>query len=157
MDEDTKREPGTFAKEQRGLYHEERIDGPSCFLDIKFGKSTTQGFGGLCLKKGLDKAFEREVCDVFGVNTLKQLGGRKVIALRNFGHFNETIEGLENPDNGRRFTITGFRRRHGGMKGTRLQELQGHAENEVKWAQERLARAQKELREMRLNYTDWGD
>ena len=54
MSDDKFRKAGTFAKQQ-GVYFEDHIGAPSCFLYIDYDEAGTQGFGGLKLSDGLDR------------------------------------------------------------------------------------------------------
>jgi hypothetical protein len=79
---------------------------------VQLGIQTTQfhqGFGGLALNETTLPLFVRGLCELFAVDDIEQIKGRKCVALWSFGEWNEPIEGLE--VDGRRFTITGFRRR----------------------------------------------
>jgi hypothetical protein len=154
MSDNFKREAGVFGK-QRGIYHEEHIDAPTCFISIEFSEHTGQSFGGLKLSSGLDLIFEAEVCATFGVRSIKKLEGLKVIALRSFGKFNEPLEGIEDPRTGKRFTTTGFRRRHCGLKKTPLDEARERAQRDLVHHRFQFERAESALLSLDRDFTNW--
>lgn len=69
-----------------------------------------QGFGGLGLDEEHGAAWKAALLDLFGVKTLDEIAGRNCFVLRSFPGYGADIEGLE--VDGRRFTITEFRRKH---------------------------------------------
>ena len=73
---------------------------------------STQGFGGITMDDKMLAAWRAELLGCFGVKDPKDLVGKKCRALRCWGGFNDTIEGLESYDTGRVLTKTAFLRRH---------------------------------------------
>lgn len=70
----------------------------------------SQGFGCLALdEEKTGPSFRDEILRLFGVKTLKELEGKDCKALYASAEWNAPIEGLE--VQGRRFTITGWRRK----------------------------------------------
>jgi len=149
------REPGIIVH-SKGVYHEERIDAPTCLINVQYEtRGGTQGFGGLHLGNGLDKAWEREVCEAFGVKHLMQLEGKPVFILTSFGRYHEPIEGLEDAMTGKRFTITGFRRRNCGFTGTKLEEELQSALRAIEVSRKRLDEANRAYLQYAQGFTDW--
>lgn len=130
----------------------------TCNIGVNFG-GTHQGFGGLCLDPESLKAFVAELCEAFGVRDREALVGQRCYALRALGEWNEPIERLESLGTGRRFTITGFRRRHYPKHATsRLEDEIRSARGEIEWAQRRANEARERLARLESNesgYVDW--
>lgn len=125
------------------------------FIDLdSFG---TQGFGGLALDKKGVKNFLAELCLTFDVSNIKQLKGKRCWVLRSFGTFNETIEGLESKDTGRRFTITGFRKKYypKADQQNNLEYKRKQLEGDIAWAEGRIVEARAELKKIDTKYIDW--
>lgn len=125
---------------------------------VQLGIQTTQfhqGFGGLALNATTLPLFVQKLCALFGVDDVQQIKGRKCVALWSFGEWNEPIEGLE--VDGRRFTITGFRREaHPELdtdklaaKKRKLQQAVEHHQRTLQEAWDRLARFSAD------GYVDW--
>ena len=75
------------------------------------GSSWGQSFGNLCLGDPGDlAAFCRRLCLKLDVPNVQDLKGKRFYILRCFASLSSPIEGLEDPETGARFTITGFRR-----------------------------------------------
>lgn len=101
-----KREAGRVAAV---TYDTDHGDPPIVYLMIEWGGGA-QGFGGLCLDEATRADFDRQLCDLFGVERLEDAVGLDCTALWARDRLSEHMEGLERC--GRRFTVTGFRRRH---------------------------------------------
>lgn len=120
-----------------------------------FENGGTQGFGGFVLDKPLAKTYAQEICEVFGVKKFKNLKGLKGFALYSFGEWNDPIEGLEAPS-GKRFTISGFRKRHFPDKfKSALEEEQESLRLDIQWATRRIAECNAKLKTLNDNYIDW--
>jgi hypothetical protein len=90
------------------------------------GKGWGQGFGGLALSQ-YDKQNDRaggtvcgtdficRILDLFGANTLEELKGRYVYALKEEGNYGGSILGLElpEPDGGKQFIISEWQKEVG--------------------------------------------
>lgn len=100
----SKREEGRVDSVQRDADHPMTI-----WVLIRF-RGSTQGFGGICLDKPTLADYERQLCDLFGVRRLEDAVGEQCFALYARDSYQERIEGLER--GGRRFTLTGFVRKH---------------------------------------------
>ena len=119
-------------------------------------RGSGQGFGGLCLDDGLDKPFVRDLCEAFGVRDVLRLEGAECYALRCWGFWNDRIEGLESVATGRRFTLTGFCRRHIGKAVLSPIELRAKSIlSEIAWAERRAAEELEKLAKVRVGYIDW--
>jgi hypothetical protein len=79
---------------------------------ISVSGSCGQGFGGIVLRDEegdrSGPALVRELCEFFGVEKFEDIKGRSCFILRCYEF--EDIEGLE--VDGKRWTLTGFRKRH---------------------------------------------
>ena len=120
--------------------------------------SGSQGMGGLCLDEVTYPACERELCALFGVETLQLIVGRDCFALRSFARIQQSIEGLE--VDGRRWTVTGFFKRHGGVKAGYLSKLQIEREShlfEIRHHTRRIQEEASELARSESEYIDWED
>ena len=121
---------------------------------IDFGGGA-QGFGGLCLETKTSRAFLRELCETFDVSDHEALVGKKCHALRCFGTNNDPIEGLEAPS-GKRFTLTGFRKRHYPEHAkSRLEEEKERLQREMAWAGRRRDEAADRLATVGEQFVDW--
>lgn len=110
--QDPFRTPATI--ESGKHYFEEHVGQMTSYVFCNYDDGGTQGFGGLGLgPKGgkLERAWERDVCDLFKVKDFKQLEGKRCYVLRCFDEWSATMEGLEAED-GRRLTIRSFLKRH---------------------------------------------
>lgn len=68
-----------------------------------------QSFGGLCLNDEFGAVWKADLCALFGVDNFEAIKGRRCFVLRSWPTYGSTIEGVE--VGGKRFTITGFRRK----------------------------------------------
>ena len=77
----------------------------SSWIFIDFEDGGSQGFGGLYLKnKTIATHYMHSVCAAFGVPSWDDLVEKKCYALKNFGGYEESINGIESVDTGFRFT-----------------------------------------------------
>ncbi len=90
-------------------YDADHGDPPIVYLMIEW-RCCSQGFGGLCLDEATRMDFDRQLCDLFEVKRLEDIVGLDCTALWPRNQHSDHMEGLER--DGRRFTITGFRRKH---------------------------------------------
>lgn len=133
------------------------------FLDEDgFGTTWHQGFGGICLgtidnpDEFLFESFRHDLCDAFNVNRLDELKGQKCFALYSFAGYNETVEGLESHDTGRKFVVTSWRRKHfPEQNGDPLKERISRLKSTIERSQDRVKRAREELRTIKKDYVDW--
>lgn len=116
--------------------------------------SYSQGFGGLNLTPQLLKDFINDLTNTFGVLSFNALVGQKCYLLYSIGNYNERIEGLESVVTGRRFTITGFQKRHG-SKTNKLADLSKDLNDAIKRTQERIELYKKELSLLEGRFVDW--
>lgn len=79
-------------------------------LYLDFTSGMCQSFGGLCLDDKLAPSYIQSICQTFGVTEFPQLVDKKCYALYSFDGWNESIEGLESADTGRRFLHEVWRR-----------------------------------------------
>lgn len=150
---DKKREPGIIenfssGKEDHGIY--------TCSIGIGF-KSSYQGFGNICLDEKLLFHFKNEVCKIFKVKTTKELIGKECFALRCFGDWGDTIEGLENPLNGKRFIIRNWCLKYipDYKDESPLERRRKHCLSRIESAYRQISSAEKELQTIDSNYTEW--
>ena len=116
---------------------------------------SSQGFGQLALDAESGPAFIRELCDTFGVCDAERLKGLGCFALRCFPGFNTEIEGLESPS-GRRFTLTGFVRKHWPEKAkSPLDRKRDSILSTIAWAERRVKEERQALAILARDYVDW--
>lgn len=96
----------------RSDLHDKNEDRPTTWVQLRFGDSSGQGFGGYIMKEH-HEAFDKEICTFFGVKDIKDLEGRNCYALRSNTNMSAEIVGLENMK-GERFIAAEFFRRHTG-------------------------------------------
>lgn len=121
-------------------------------LQLDFG-SSSQGFGHLVLSERLAQDFSQDVCTLFGVQYPQNIVNRQCLALRCFDSYNEAIEGIE--VDGRRFTITRWRRKHEPDVPTVLQAREQKLQDTIDRHQRCIRDAFMELHQLRTHYTDW--
>lgn len=119
-----------------------------------YGEGWGQSFGNLCLDNDKANLFERQLCAIFGVDKLHKLEGKRCFVLRCF--LWGTIEGLENPDNGQRFTITDFRRSLGltNVK-TPLEEKREDLENSIARMRRSIKDFENRIPKLAKDYVPW--
>ncbi len=145
------REPGTLGAVWSGNEGHGIL---TCSIPVNF-KSSTQSFGGLCLTDDLLKSFTDRLCWTFSVSTVVQLEGLKCWALRPWGSWSDSIEGLE-AQNGRRFVLTQWRKEldlH--PVKTRLEEKIESLQSSIWQAREQIKKNQASLKTIKENYIEW--
>lgn len=154
---DRRREAGIIEDVQSGT---EDHGIKTVYIYFKYDGGGVQGFGGLMLGRGDDKDntsvnnFIADVCSVFGVSRLEQLKGKRGYALKCFGGFNETIEGLES-EYGRRFTLTSWRKKYFKDIKSPFEERKESLERDIQRSQERIEQQKQELKTLKKDYKDW--
>lgn len=116
-----------------------------------------QGFGGLALTEKSQRAFVEDLMKAFKVSKPDLLVGKACYALKSFGGHNENIEGLESVDTHKRFTITGFRRKHfpGHKPNNRLEERIQDIKDDIARAKQTIKNRQEALKHVKDDYIDW--
>ena len=105
---DELRRTATIARVFRGK-EDHGIETVCVYLE---GSGWGQGFGNLCMNDAAESSlFLAELCATFGLADAERLVGQRVIALYSESPYG-SIEGLEDPKTGKRFTIRGWRLRH---------------------------------------------
>ncbi len=123
---------------------------------IEFDRFGTQGFGGLVLLEAEQDAFACEVADLFGVKRLYEIVGESCHGLWCSDEHNEHVEGLE--VDGRRFTITAFRRKHfPDADSTALAKRQKSIEQHIANLKRQQAVEEARLATLEANWTEWAD
>lgn len=138
-----------FGKEDHGIL--------TCMVYLDFAGSS-QGFGCLAFSdpnKGVH--FVNSLCSIFDINEVGPdvnwvLRDRRCIALRCFGNFSDPIEGLENPENGKKFTITEWCRIFDKDAPDPLQRQQQEIRNKISYLERRLREEKIELSEIAAVY-----
>jgi len=125
------------------------------YITVNYDECCFQGFGGLCLNERLSPHWIKEICNTFGVKNFDELYNEKCFILKSFGEYNETIEGLESVKTGKRFTVTGFRRRHCDSKTNKLKEKKDQLKRDIKRCQNNLKEAENKLKTIDKDFTDW--
>jgi hypothetical protein len=154
--DDKYREPGTI----RDVYYGVEDHGiRTVWIHINYDAGAAQGFGGLMLGNSktddkLAKQFINDLCRTFGVSSIEQLKGQRCFALKCFGGFNESIEGLETAF-GSKFVRTSWWRKNVGKSQSPLErEIEG-LERDIERAKETIARSKQELKTIKTTYKDW--
>lgn len=148
------RVPGTIDIARPGYVRDDPSEGYNTYDVFLTLKGYSQSFGGLYLPDGDVEKFEADLLKAAGVKHRDQLKGLKIHALYAFGKHNEFIEGLEF-ENGNRFTITGFRRKHFGFKGSVLGNKTESITNQIAHAERRLAELRADLNDISSKFVDW--
>lgn len=152
---DRHRIPGTIDSARPGYVRDDPSNGYNTYnVFITMNRWWNQGFGGMYLPDGKVEVFESELLKAAGVHRVKQLKNLKIHALYAFGEYNEYIEGLEF-ENGNRFTITGFRRKHYGFKGSVLDTKTEGLVEQIAHAERRVAELRDELKNISSRFVDW--
>lgn len=116
-------------------------------------RGSQEKFGGVPI--GFE-AWKRELCETFDVQGFEDLPGKKCWVLRSFAEFHEPIEGLEAP-NGKRFTRTGYARRHGRdpLYPNRLHCRVAYISDEISRLELRIAEMRHTLHGLSNRYFEW--
>lgn len=138
-------------------YFEDHVGQMSSYVFCDYDDGGTQGFGGLALgPKGgaLEKQWERELMTTFGVVRFDSLVGKRCYVLRCFDQWNATMEGLE-AENGNRFTVRGFVKRHLGVDRDPLEQEQESLRSSIAMHERRAAEDKLSLSRVRKGYKSW--
>jgi hypothetical protein len=113
-----------------------------------------QGFGGLVLDEASAKDWTESICALFGVQTLAECTGRFCHVLRSWPTYGSDIEGLE--VDGKRFTLTAFRRKHWPAKAKSvLENRKADLLRSIARAGEDVQRFVHRLETVEHGYVDW--
>lgn len=152
-DQGGRRQPGLIekawqGKEDHGLW--------MLSIQIDFG-GTCQGFAPVFSSKQTKdfKAFTKDVCGTFRVSTLDKIVGLRCYALRCFPGWNQTIEGLEDVDTGRRIVLTSWWRENIGPCDDPLTRAVSSLRQDAENAMRKVAAYEEELKELKSGYVDW--
>lgn len=128
----------------------------SVWITLEYDAGGCQGFGGLCLiNEELENAFISEICSIFNAKKLNELINEPCYALRSLPYYNTEIEGLESR-NGKRFTLTGFIKKHHPQEYVpKFEKLLKAAENEIFYLEKRLIVAKNYINSLEIDYKDW--
>lgn len=137
----------------------------SVWVHVKYGADGIyggghQGFGGIVLgtidkpAPELMKSYVADLCAAFDAQDLERLAGMKCDVLFSFPGWNGTIEGLEGPT-GKRFTITGWRRKHFPDTKTPLQQRIEDLEQSRVQAKRTIAGVALALSKVEREFVDW--
>lgn len=136
--------------------HDNDHGGLSTWVHLELNSGWHQGFGGLHLDPRLADDYVRDLCVAFNVRGMDELVGKECFALYSFGDFNETIEGLESADTGRRFLHNSWRKKNFPEKTKSVYEQElGRVESEIAWAERRGREAKAKLVVLASKYVDW--
>jgi hypothetical protein len=125
---------------------------PTVWIGCEFGGS--QGFGGMCLDENTTAAYVDDICTLFSVSNIDDIVGRHCFVLKSFSGWSERVEGLE--VEGRRFTISGFMKRHWPDKyRSRLEQAKEQAASEIAHLTRRIRAVTEELARMDEDFRDW--
>ena len=118
------------------------------------GQGWGQGFGGLALEPEHLEAWKADLCALFQVEDIDQIKGRNCFVLRSWASWGFDIEGLE--VDGRRFTLTGFRRKlWPGKSWSPLGAEEERIRDRIASFASRIADGTKDLARVREGYVDW--
>lgn len=146
----SKREAGTIVSAAVDTSHIETV-----WVQVDYDKGGSQGFGGLALQdQRIMASYVAALCDTFGVHALGDLKGLRCHALKCWEGHQETIEGLEAPD-GRRFTITGWRRKQGLDFPSPLEQRRESLRRDIAEATRCIETATRQMAALAEGYTDW--
>lgn len=113
-----------------------------------------QGIGGMVLTPETVDAWRRELAETFRVATLEEIVGRSCFVLRSWPGYGHNIEGVE--VDGRRWTLTGFVRRHFPDKAIDpLTNRRNKATARLSSLANDLERARREIETCADGYIDW--
>lgn len=148
------RESGTISGH---MYGQEDHGILTCFVYVDYDNGSCQGFGGLCLGADYGLDYVKSLCDTFGVERLEDLAGMRCNILRNFTDYNASIEGLEDPDTGKRFTLTKWRRKHWSYEesSTPYHRERARLESDIQQAYRTIEDRQEKLKTLDARYVDW--
>lgn len=149
------RETGKIKKVAAEDWRGEGSEPNTVNVDIEFNGGSYQSFGGLALDKADQGAFISLLMATFGVSRQEDLVGQECVALRPFGRFNESIEGLESVKTSRKFTIRGFRRAVGYPAPSRIESEEKSLRSEIARAEQRIADSKQALKRLKDNYIEW--
>lgn len=127
----------------------------TCSITLELGptRGRFQGFGNLVLDAESGPDFKRALSEFFG-KPFDALTGSKCFALRCWGHWNDSIVGLELP-NGKRFTLYAWRKKHWPKTETPLAERTKSIRGEIAWLERRLEEERERLEKVADGYVDW--
>lgn len=147
----SQREPATVTRATMGKHEHYDV----YVADIRFeDKGCGQGFTDLILdEKVTGPDFAAQICSMFGASKLEDIVGRQCFVLRPWGN-GCNVEGIE--VDGKRFTITDFRRKHWPEKAaTRLEERQADLRRSINRAAADIQRWTSELSTCAWGYVEW--
>ncbi len=128
----------------------------TCSLGMHLGASggSYQSFGNICLdKENTGPDFKKALAEFFGCS-FDAIKGQKCYALRCFSGCNEGIEGLE-LENGRRFILTEWRRRHWPKTPNPLEARRASLVQQIDNWTRRVQECSRELAMVESDYTEW--
>jgi hypothetical protein len=149
-----KRAPGKISNVKQGAEDHGII---TCSVGIDFVEGGHQGFGLLALNDALVAHFVEDLCAVFDVKQPEDLVGQECFALRCFGHWNDTIEGLDSVKTGKRFTLTSWKRKRipDVEHESPLKRQMTHLAASMSASMRRFAEDAAKLGTAEREYTDW--
>jgi hypothetical protein len=143
-----RRELGTIREVFYGI--EPDHDVLTCSVLFDFG----QAFGWLAFKDERElRDFGRSLRELFSVEALTELVGKSAWALRCRGTNSDPIEGIEYE--GKRFTLTGFRRRHDPRAPSARERYRADVEREIISRERVIARLKADLEEACEDFIEW--
>jgi len=149
MRENGKREKGTIATAELMTAH----GIPTVSVMVDFGGGY-QGFGLITLQTDeFRDSFIADLCATFGVANLEELKGLPCYALRCWGHYNDTIEGLE-AASGSRFVLSTWRRKMG-FADDPLKRKKKSTKRTIASLMRRLEEERRDLATIEDGYTEW--
>lgn len=148
----------TFEHRELAVVDYERTDEERCLTHFVGMKGPTggwgQGFGGLIFDQCHLEAWKSDLCKLFGVDAIDKIVGRQCFVLRNWPSWGSDIEGLE--VDGKRFTITDFRRRHWPKEAkTQLENKAARLRQNIDFQARRIQEDVERLETLHKNYIEW--
>lgn len=150
----------TFEHRELAVVAYERTDEERCLTHYVGMKGPSggwgQGFGGLAFDEPHLVSWKEEICKLFGVTDIAEIVGRQCFILRNWASWGHDIEGLE--VDGKRFTITGFRRKHWPDKTkTQLENAAERLRSDIRFHARRIDEDVARLERLHEGYVEWSE
>lgn len=113
-----------------------------------------QGMGGIVMTAEALEDWKASIAALFGVRTIEETVGRNCFILRSWPGWGSNIEGIE--VDGRRFTVTGFTRKHWPEKAkSALEAKEESIRCSIYSNASRIQDLSLELTRVRKNYVEW--
>lgn len=148
----------TFEHRELAVVEYERTDDERCLTHYVGMTGPNggwgQGFGGLAFDEPHLAAWKQDLCALFGVTDIAEVVGSQCFILRCWASWGSDIEGLE--VDGRRFTVTDFRRKHWPEKTkTQLENKAEALRSDIDYHARRIREDVQRLETLHEGYVEW--